>query len=261
MPHQQGLHTSVKSKEMKTCGPRGHPLSELVPAAELQPVSVGPRGSTQATATPAVSPRDISLLGHLSPPSSWNLTVCCQLHSSHSVPPSWQAGDGVNPRLCWRSTHHYCVQGWGPYSHSFLKQVFSPRHALPLCKSSLQFTYPTSFILDHASNRTIKSSGLLFLGDLLRRISPFLLMGANTLLSMAPRSAGSAWSSSSDECTAGLSHAALFDFHFKNTCAEKWFPKASGGKQNRKPKHMQMAFRARAAPANFCNWCTLKIFT
>lgn len=170
MPHQQGLHKSVISKELKTCGPWGHPLSEPVLAAAVQPVSVGPRGSTQATATPVLWPGDASLLGNVSPPSFWSLIIRCLLHSSHPVPPSWQVGKGANPRLCWCFAHHYCIQGWGPYSHSSLKQVFSLRHALPLRESSLKLTCPSLSFLTMPAISLYNLAASFLLGDLLREI-------------------------------------------------------------------------------------------
>lgn len=118
-------------RSQKHVGPEETLHGSLCLLLWCKPVSMGPRGGTQASTTLVLWPGDISLLGNdVSPPSSWSLIIRFWNHGSHPLPPSWQVGEHVNSRLCWCFSYRYNVQGWGPCSHSSLKQVFSPRSAL-----------------------------------------------------------------------------------------------------------------------------------
>lgn len=143
--------------------------------------------------------------------------IHCWLHGSH---PSWQVGEGVIQGFAGVSPITMAYRDGSraptPLSSRYLARgMFCPYVSHPLNSPTL----PLSFLTTPAS--TLHRTSGTFLGELLKEISAFHLVGMNTLLCAAPRSGAPEEGRAPQGCT-----TQPYWISASITCAEQRFPKA-----------------------------------
>lgn len=123
--------------------------------------------------------------------------IHCWLHGSH---PSWQVGEDVIQGFAGVPPITMAYRDGGraptPLSSRYLARgMFCPCVSHPLNSPTL----PLSFLTTPAS--TLHRTSGTFLGELLKEISAFHLVGMNTLLCAAPRSGAPAEGRAPQGCT------------------------------------------------------------